>query len=270
MDIDPRTNVVVFQLRKGKVKHLVGRVPTLAEDGVRQAWDAVGHEHHARAKHVVGLHTEWEPTPADAAFIAATFPGVTVTHHFVRPAPDGWDVALAAARITLQAELRPVLWSDSSALAGQLADIPHWPVAAGRLHLALAVVTPSSLYHVTHEQLGDTSFDQLMAEVCLGLAEDLSYEKREDGVLVVSGRLVAAIACLPSFYQRFSELLHAERLVVGVLSADLVHVSGGDGADVVAQGVRDAETPAGELVPCLLSVVGDRIEVVETTSPEST
>jgi hypothetical protein len=270
VDIDPRTNVVVFQLRKGKEKHLVGRVPTLAEDGVRQAWDAVGQEHRAHPKHVVGLHTEWEPTPADAAFIAATFPGVTATHHFVRPAPDGWDGAFAAARITLQAELRPVLWSEASPLATRLADIPHWPVAAGRLHLALAVVTPSGLYHVTHEQLGDTSFDQLMAEVCRGLAADLPYETRDDGVLVVSGRLVAAVACLPGFYQRFSAALDTERLVVGVLSPDLVHLTSGDDTDTVARAVREADASPGELVPCLLSVVGDQIEVVEMGQPEST
>lgn len=255
---------MVFQLRKGKEKHLVGRVPTLAEDGVRQAWDAVGQEHRARARHVVGLHTEWEPTPADAAFIAATFPGVTATHHFVRPGPDGWEDAFAAARITLQAELRPVLWSEAASAAHQLADLPHWPVAGGQLHLALAVVTPSGTYHVTYEQLGDVSFDQLMADVCRDLAGDLAIQTRQDGVLTVDGRQVAAVACLPGFYQRVSELLGAERLVVGVLSADLVHVAAGDGelADVVAQAVRDAEAPSTELIPCLLSIVGDRIEVV--------
>jgi hypothetical protein len=265
VDIDPRTNVVVFQLRKGKEKHLVGRVPTLADDGVRQAWDAVGQEHHAQAKHVVGLHTEWEPTSADAAFIAATFPGVTATHHFARPGPDGWEDAFAAARITLQAELRPVLWSESSPLAGQLADIPHWPVAAGRLHLALAVVTPTGgTYHVTYEQLGDVSFDSLMADVCRDLAADLAIETRQDGVLVADGRLVAAIACLPGFYQRVSGLVGADRLTVGVLSADLVHVAAAEGeaAELVAKAVRDAEASSAEVVPCLLSIVGDRIEVV--------
>lgn len=254
---------MVFQLRKGTDTHLVGRVPTLADDGVRQAWHAVGQEHQARAHHVVGLHTEWQPTPADAAFIAATFPGVTATHHFVRPAPDGWEDAFAAARITLQAELRPVLWSASSSLAGQLVDIPHWPVASGQLHLALAVVTPSGTYHVTHEQLGDVSFDALMADVCRDLVGDLAIDTRPDGVSIVAGRLVAAVACLPGFYQRVSEHLGAEVLVVGVLSPDLVHVASADGAaaEVVAQAVRDADTPPAEVVPCLLSILGDRIEV---------
>ncbi|MFC4855150.1 hypothetical protein [Actinophytocola glycyrrhizae] len=260
MDIDPRTNVVVFQLRRGKEKRLVGRVPTLAEDGVRQAWDAVEQSHNARARHVVGLHTEWEPTPADAAFIADTFPEVTATHHFVRPGPDGWEDAFAAARVVLQAELRPVLRSDSP----QLADLPHWPVAAGRLLLALAVVTPSGVYPVTHEQLGDVSFDVLMADVCRENS-DFSVETRDDGVVTVSGRLVAAVTCLPGFYQRLTEVLDTERLVAGVLSPDLVHVADADGelAEVVEQAVRAAGAPAdAELAPCLLSIVGDQISVL--------
>jgi hypothetical protein len=127
------------------------------------------------------------------------------------------------------------------------------------------VVTPSGTYHVTYEQLGDVSFDQLMADVCRNLAGELPIETRQDGVLIVSGRHVAAIACLPGFYQRLSDHLSAERLVVGVLSADVVHVAAGDGelADVVAQAVKAAAAPPAELVPCLLSVVGDRIEVVD-------
>jgi hypothetical protein len=264
VDIDPRTNVVVFQLRRGQEKHIVGRAPTLAEDGVRQAWDAVEQSHQARPNHVVALHTEWEPTPADAAFIAATFPGITATHHFVRPEPEGWDNALAAARVTLQAELRPVLWSESSPLAGRLADLPHWPVAAGRLHLALAVVTPSGTYHVTHEQLGEVSFDDLMADTCRGLTGEFPIDTRNDGLLTVSGRLVAANTCLPGFYQRLADLLGAERLTVAVLSADLVHVADADGplADLVERAVRESEAPATELVPCVLSIIGDRITVV--------
>ena len=254
---------MVFQLRAGKAQ-LVGRVPTLAEDGVRQAWGTVEQAHRARATHVVGLHTEWEPTASDADFIASTFPGVTATHHFVRPGPDGWDDAFAAARVALQAELRPVLWSEESALAGQLVDIPHWPVAGGRLHLSLGVVTPSAVYHVTYEQLGDFSFDDLMADTCRGLTGDLAIDTRADGVHTVSGRLVAAVACLPGFYLRFADLLGAERLTVGLVSADLVVVAdaGGDLADVVAGEVRAAEVSDGELVPCLLSVVGDQLTVL--------
>lgn len=264
MDIDPRINVVVFRLRRGKERQLVERVPTLAEDGVRQAWEAAGQADHARAKHVVALHSEWEPTPTDAAFIASTFPGVTATHHFVRPGPDDWDDALAAARVVLQAELRPVLWSESSAIASELGNLPHWPVSGGRLHLALAVVTDHGTYHVSHSQLGDASFDDLMADVCRGLAAEPPATAREDGVLVLTGRLVAAIACLPDFHRRLADATGAERLVVGLPSADeiLVAAAGTPLADAIEQAVLGVEHTDGELVPCVLSVEGDRIEVL--------
>ncbi|MFI7674746.1 hypothetical protein [Actinophytocola sp. NPDC049390] len=271
MNIDPRTNVVVFRLRRGKDKHLVGRVPTLAEDGVRQAWDEVEQVHQVRARHVVGLHAEWEPTPADAEFIATTFPGVAATHHFLRPGPDGWDQAFAAASVALRAELRPVLWSTSSPLAGQLADVPHWPVSGGRLHLALAVVTPTGTYHVSHAQLGDVTFDDLMADTCLRVAGELSVETREDGVLTLSGRLVAAVACLPDFARRLAAAVGAERLVVGLASADeiLVAAAGTDLAETVRREVLASEAPDTELVPCVLSVEGDLVEVLVERAADS-
>jgi hypothetical protein len=264
VDIDPRTNVVVFQLRKGKETHLVGRVPTLAEDGVRQAWDAVEQAHGVQARHVVGLHTEWQPTAADAEFIAATFPGVAATHHFVRPAAEGWEDAFAAARIVLQAELRPVLWSSSSPLAARLPDVPHWPVSGGRLHLALAVVAPTGTYHVNHSQLGDVSFDELMADICRRAVGEPSIATRDDGVLTLSGQLVAALACLPEFAQRLAVATGAERLVVGLPSADEVLVAAGGTAlaEVVERDVLASDAPDTELVPCVLSVEGDRVEVL--------
>ena len=264
MDIDPRTNVVVFQLRRGKEKHLVGRAPTLAEDGVAQAWDSVGQAHSARAKHVIALHTEWEPTAADAEFIATTFPGATATHHFVRPAADGWDAAFTAAGIALRAELRPMLWSTSSPAADALRDVPHWPVAGGRLHLALAVVTSVGTYHVEYSQLGDVSFDDLMADTCRSAVKDLAVEERDGGLLAVSGRLVAAVACLPEFYRRLADALGAERLVVGLPSADevLVAAAGSALAETIEKDVLAAEDTGGELVPCVLLIEGDRIEVL--------
>lgn len=242
----------------------MGRVPTLAEDGVRQAWDSVEQAHQVRAKQVVGLHAEWEPTPADAEFIAATFPGVTATHHFVRPGDGEWEAAFAAARVALAAELRPVLWSASSPIAGQLVDVPHWPVSGGRLHLALAVVAPTGVYHVSHTQLEGASFDELMAEACLRVAGEISISSREDGVLTLSGRRVAALACLPAFARRLADATGAARLVVGLPSVDeiLVAAAGSALADVVEREALTSEHPDTELVPCVLAVEGDLVEVL--------
>jgi hypothetical protein len=107
----------------------------------------------------------------------------------------------------------------------------------------------------------------LMAEACLNLSAGLRVEERDtpDGQLFsVSGTLVAAAACLPSFYQRASRVAKAERLVVGLPSPDEILVSPADSGlvDVVHRAVRESEYPGGELVPSVLSVDGDRIEVV--------
>jgi hypothetical protein len=170
-------------------------------------------------------------------------------------------------------ELLPVLWSEASPQAELLEAVPHWPVAAGRLHLALAVVAPTprgtiGMYHVTHHQLGEFSFDVLMAEACENLAARLRVDSRytDDGqLLTVSGTLVAAAVCLPDFYWRLSELSGSDQLIVGLPGPDEVYVAaaGSPLEDVVRRLVRESEYPAIELVPSVLSIAGDRIEVLE-------
>jgi hypothetical protein len=350
VDVDPRTNVVVFQLNTGADEIVVGRAPTVTEDGVRQAWEGARREHGADTGSVVALHAEWEPSPADVAFIEATFPGAAVTFNFRRPAPDGWDEAFAAARATMldaaggeqphggsqqdpgslqdpdsqlatggqqdmadsrqdtsgqqdtgrsqayasggqrdtgsnqqgigdsqhqqagSGQLLPVLWSESTPQVGMLEAVPHWPVAGGRLHLALAVVamTPRGtlgMYHVTHHQLGDQSFNELMAEACENLTADLRVNghQSDDGQLLsMSGTLVSAMVCLPDFYQRLSELAGATRLVVGLPCPDEVYVAAADSplADAIHRMVHESEYPTTELVPCVLAIEGDHIEVL--------
>lgn len=166
--------------------------------------------------------------------------------------------------------LLPVLWSESSGT--EIAELPHWPVAGGRLHLALAVVatTPRGtvgVFHVSHRQIGEFSFDVLMAEACLNLSAGLRIEEREtpDGrLLSVTGTLVAAAACLPAFYRRAAELAGAERLVVGVPSPDEILVAAADSGlvETVHRAVVESEYAGEELVPSVLLVVRDRIEVV--------
>lgn len=324
VDLDPRTNVVVFQLNNSTDGIAIGRAPTVAEDGVRQAWEGARREDQAAPESVVALHCEWEPTPADMAFIEVTFPGAPVTFNFDRPNPGGWEEAFTAAQATMaaatahasdgdgdessagagrhaptdggkasahpdavdsvdavgrtsgqissQGELLPVLWSASSPRVGLLEAVPHWPVAAGRLHLALAVVAPTprgtiGMYHVTHHQLGGQSFNELMAEACENLADGLRVDVREtdDGQLLsLAGTLVAAMACLPDFYRRLSQLANADRLVVGLPCPDEVYVAAADSplAAMVHEVVRESEYPATELVPSVLSIAGDDIEVL--------
>ena len=324
MDVDPRTNVVVFQLNHAADALLIGQAPTLAEDGVSQAWEGARHGHGTQAEDVVALHTEWEPSPADTAFIEATFRDATVTFNFPRPAPADWEEALKAAEATMPAaadrepesmptghsaghrgtpasgeghgqdevldhgveadgiaahgeadahgELLPMLWSQSSPDVGKLTDMPHWPVAAGRLHLALAVValTPRGTvgrFPVSHQQLGEHSFNALLAEACENLAAKLRVGVREVGdekLLALTGPLIAAAVCLPDFYRRLSALTKADRLVVGVPWADEIYVAAADSAPAAAihRLVKESEHPATELVPSVLTVEGDHLEIL--------
>jgi hypothetical protein len=304
VDVNPRTNVVVFQLNNSADEIVVGRAPTVADDGVRQAWEGVRREHDARPGDVIALHSEWEPSSVDVSFIEATFPDATVTFNFSRPDPDGWEKAFAAATAAMleasdeqrptadearprqeghpeqadasDGQLLPVLWSESSPRAGMLEAVPHWPVAAGRLHLALAVVAPTprgtiGMHHVTHHQLGDQSFNELMAEACENLAAGLrvNAHQTDDGQLLsLSGTLVAATVCLPDFYHRLSELANTERLVVGLPCPDEVYVAPADSplAAVIHRAVHESEYPTTELVPAVLSIAGDNIELISERS----
>jgi hypothetical protein len=326
VDVDPRTNVVVFQLNHLTDERVTGQAPTLADDGVQQAWEGARQTHKIHADNVVALHTEWQPTPTDTTFITATFPDAAVTYDFQRPAKTGWEEAFTAAQearlvsqsspdgaeqddttshtgtaepdgaadhandtepngaeveenegegelgINVRAALLPVLWSQSSPRVGMLEAVPHWPVAAGRLHLALAVVarTPSGsigIYHVAHHQVGEFSFDELMAEACETLAAglDVHSQPTDDGHLFsLNGMFVSAAVCLPAFYRRLAEAAGAERLVVGLPSPDEIYVAaaGSPAEAEVRQAVSDSEYPVTELVPCVLAIEGDHIEII--------
>jgi hypothetical protein len=172
--------------------------------------------------------------------------------------------------IDARGTLRPVLWSQSSPRVGMLEAVPHWPVAAGRLHLALAVVarTPRGsvgMYHVAHHQVGELSFDELMAEACEGLAGGLDVHSADDGQLfTLTGTLVSAAVCLPVFYRRLATLTNATRLIVGLPGPDEIRVAaaGSPAEATVRQAVRDSEHPVTELVPCVLAIEGDHLEVL--------
>ena len=138
VDTDPSSNVVVFQLWRGREERCAGHAPTVADDSVRRAWDLARRSHGARPDEVVALVTEWEPSRADSSFIERTFPNAAVYYTFPRPDPGHWPEALEAARRQMEAkaadqfvgerlaeverdgELLPMLWSESSPQADLL------------------------------------------------------------------------------------------------------------------------------------------------------
>jgi hypothetical protein len=180
VDTDVSRNVVVFQLkRRLKQTHAIAEGPTRADDCVQQAWSTVQAENGAEAKHVSALHSEWEPSASDLAFIHKNFPKAKFTYNFRRPGPDGWEAAFAAARQAMaqagsakaglakgglsqaghgldqaglarakkgmrhvadHGELLPVLWSNSSPKRMMLDHLPHHALVPGRLFVALAMV----------------------------------------------------------------------------------------------------------------------------------
>lgn len=104
MNTDPTHNAVAFRLRSGDGNRVVvTQVPTRADDGIAQAWEAVRRQYDADPTDVSELECEWEPSERDQRFVARTFHGCPVRYHFARPAdPDQWDAAFAAARRTVQ------------------------------------------------------------------------------------------------------------------------------------------------------------------------
>jgi hypothetical protein len=152
-----------------------------------------------------------------------------------------------------------------------LGEVPHWPVVSGRLHLALAVVLhtrlgAASVHYLTHEQIGEHSFDVLMAEACDRLAGNLRVDVEEtpDGDLFsLSGTLVAAAVCVPAFYRLLAELADAERLLVGIVSPNLVYVApDGQFDDMISELALGSEHEDTELVPCIVRVTAAGVEFV--------
>jgi len=110
-----------------------------------------------------------------------------------------------------------------------------------------------------------------MAEACVNLAAKLQLVTRdtpEGRLFSLSGTLVAAAVCLPEFYRQASKAARGERLVVGVPSPHEVYLAADDSpaADAVRRVVRESDYEAVELVPFVLSIMGDRIEVLEERS----
>jgi len=287
MDTDPFSNVVVFQLWRGREERFAGHAPTIADDCVRQAWDRTRHVHDARAEDVVALHSEWEPSTADSFFIERTFPNAAVSYTFRRPDPDNWAEALIAARQQMEAvaaqqshqrideterdgELLPMLWSGSSPQIDLLAMMPHYTLVPDDLHVSLAVVTtaPSGrigISHLTHHHLGPdgawgatASFEELYETACANLASGLRIEEYDNGVLDMhrDGGLAAPAVCLPDFHASVSELLGTERFVVGMVCPQhlVIAAESSPEARKIRTMVMESDYPTSESVPCLLRV----------------
>lgn len=288
VDTDPSNNVVVFRLWRGHEEHCVGHAPTMAEDSVRQAWNMARREHGARSEDVVELLSEWEPSPADRAFIEQAFPGATVGYTFPRPNVGQWHAALEEAhdqmvsvaaermlgerteQVERAGELLPMLWSESSPQADMLATVPHYTLVPDGLHVSLAMVATTQrgrlgISHLTHHQLGEDgpwqeagSFEELYEAACENLASGLRIDEYEDGVFDLhrDGSLAAPAVCLRNFHSFIGDLVGEDRFVAGVYCPQhvLLAAESSPQAEIVRSMIMECEYPAWESVPCLLRV----------------
>jgi hypothetical protein len=295
VDTDVSRNVVVFQLKRWrKESHAIADGPTRADDCVQQAWAQVRAENNAEAKHVSALHSEWEPSANDLAFIRKHFPKATFTYNFRRPGPDGWEAAFAAARqviaeagaskakqgmrhVAERGELLPVLWSGSSPKRMMLEHLPHHALVPGRLFVTLATVAPTphgtiGMNHVTHAGLEGRRFADLMGEAATNLAQGLQIEGRSDparpdkGQLVVlrrTGPFAASALALPGFRERVAALTGSDDLLAGVPEPDTLVLTGINSgwAAEVEQAVLRSPCEPGEMVPTLLSLTPAGIQI---------
>jgi hypothetical protein len=281
LSADPTRNVVVFQFGPDG-ETAAADAPTLADDCVRQTWATVRREHAALAADITALHSEWEPSAADARFLAETFPAANLTYSFSRPHHPDWPAALEAARrameeaeakrllddldqATQDGELLPILWGPTDILE----VLPHHVLVPDRLYLAFAMVAPtprgtigmSHLTHHTRRELGDPSLDDLLDLTLSNLRQGLGVEAEESslGVLLTlhrPGSVAAAAIALPDFHQHMSTYADADRLVVGVACQDHLLVTAADSvlADHVQDAVLNSPRPDESLIPTMLSL----------------
>lgn len=279
MAIDPTRNVVAFKIEidDGETAVMTAEAPTTAPDGVRQAWDSLASLGTLQPSDIKGLFADWEPTDADAEFLAATFPHAEVGYNFARPRDGRWDLAFEAARQQMEqlrdrvdaeqadcgeGELLPVLWSPTDLLGA----LPHWTLVPDHLYLAMAWVAPTprgtiGLDHTTHHtltQLPDLTPEDLLEVAMDNVRDRLQVEVEESALgrlltLHRTGSIAAAAVALSDFHQRMSEVVESDRLLVGLPCQDHVLVTAADSP--LALDLRDlvAAAPAqNEFVPTLL------------------
>lgn len=282
MDPDPTKNVVVFEI-EGR-RPFVSEGPTRDDGCIKRAWSKAPFLMRLAAGSVARIHSEWEPSSADAEFIQRTFPKVELTYNFSRPAAaDGWDAALTAARQQLlqaegaaamqhvaeHGELLPVLWSESAPNSGSIQMLPHLTLVPGKLYVALAEVatTPQGrvgMNHIAHAGLGGNSFEALLQQAFDDLTRGLRIEGMEDldhsGEMAVvrrrQGWFASSAVALPNFYEQVSSLLRADQLLVGIPDLENVLVTPRDSGwvDEVQRRVLASTESSREFTPCVLAL----------------
>jgi hypothetical protein len=231
MNSDPEVNCVVFEIeRAGAVTRPMGTAPTRSDQAVRTVWATIRREHSVDARTVRRIFSEWEPSAADAAFVAATFPKATLLYSFSRPKDGQWAAALeevrrAMAQAHAEAMIKEAEATKSSApllpvLRPMVPDDPmvqivvHRPVTAKlAIFLAHAAPTPRGTVGLSWLLTRDVApagedspspFDEAMNNLTSGLhVKAMGKGRTVDYVLMQrDGGFAASILADPGLHGR--------------------------------------------------------------------
>ncbi|MFI6171034.1 hypothetical protein ACIBCN_29935 [Nocardia sp. NPDC051052] len=293
--MDLTLNVVVFQLNSNDDELITAAAPAQAHDSVRQAWQQAERERQIQSSDVTRVHSTWQPTDTDRNFLAATFPEAGHTHVFERPEGDDWTDALEHARRVMDEVENIKLRERGEEMFRQAERVGEWlpilhsvseplpfsaslPLVEGKLYFGFARVTTTpdgriGMSHLTRskfEAMSAEEIEELALEALGNVKSGLNFKVAPDaelGTLATmerDGPCVASAILLDDFHEKCAEQVGEDRLVVGLISPDHILIAGAGSGQVedIRQAVLTSPDTGTELVPCLLLIDADTIEVV--------
>lgn len=288
-------NVVVFQLNGRDDDLVTAAAPAEAPDSIEQAWRQAQLDRQIQSSEVTRVHSTWQPSSMDRVFLAETFPDAGHTHAFERPEGEDWADALEHAQRVMAAaegvdprEMRPetivraeqdgewlpVLHSTSAPLPFSAS----LPMVEGKLYVGFAKVAtmPNGSIGMSHltrsrfEAMSEDEWLELAGEFSANLLRGLTFRVFPDeelGTMATierDGPCAASAILLDDFHEKAAGQVGADRLIVGLVSPDHIFIAGaGSGrATEIREAVLTSPDTGSELVPCLLLVDGDGMDVI--------
>ena len=299
MNYDPERPYASFVLHGGDEIDIV--IDARDESGIERAWDEARRTKGVQALQVSEIVVLWAPSARDSAFIARTFPGADFNSVLPRPEPDGWEAAISEAReiIAMHDErteqpaireveaasgklLLPILAGPSASRGVAMMEfgLPKVPFIPGKIDVlfALTGMTPMGkigmewMMRGMYEKFGEPDLEDVLRVACENLKVGLAGGgfETDDGDVVIQmqreGDMLAGSALvLPDFHERLSEMVRAERLLVGIPCPDQLYVTDADSAAArtVRESTLETEYRDGFLGPTVLLVESTGITIVE-------
>ncbi|MFD6155331.1 hypothetical protein ACFWF7_13170 [Nocardia sp. NPDC060256] len=288
-------NVVVFQLNANDDDLISAAAPAQDQDSVRQAWQQAQRERQLRSSDVTRVHSTWQPSRTDQDFLAETFPAAEYTHIFERPEGPDWSAALEHAG-QVMAEVENIKQRErSEEMFVRAEQVGEWlpilhstadplpfsaslPLVDGKLYFGFATVTTTpdgriGMSHLTRskfESMTEEQLEELAIEALGNVKSGLTFKVAPDeelGTMATmerDGPCVASAILLDDFHEKCAEQVGEDRLIVGLISPDHILIAGASSGQVeeIRQAVLTSPDTSSELVPSLLLIDADTIEVI--------